>query len=87
MRLLPNNPVVQLLKSKMESGEIQKNTKPSVVHKSDPRFHQYELTRFRTCYNNLKLEVYANGILYSILYNTLFQFISASKIYMAFTNH
>lgn len=58
MRLVPNNPVVQLLRSRMLSGEIRKNEKPAVVHKSDPQFTQYQLDRFRTCYNNLKDELY-----------------------------
>lgn len=58
MRLVPNNPVVQLLRSRMLSGEIRKGEKPAKVHKSDPQFEQYDINRFRTCYNNLKDELY-----------------------------
>lgn len=61
MRLVPSNPVVQLLRSRLESGEISKKEKPSVAHKSDPLFSQYDLARFRTCFNNLRDELFTDG--------------------------
>lgn len=56
-RLTKNSRARQVLKEKLEKGDLDGSEAPKTVWASDPLFKAHTLDAFRTCYNNVKSEL------------------------------
>ena len=55
--LKEGNKARDLLKARLESGEITGQESPLELHESEPLWNQYPLQQFRTCYYNLRRDL------------------------------
>jgi len=67
-RLTKKSPAVMLLRSKLESGELSGTEEPRFVRDSDSAFKQYSLNAFRTCYNNLRKELFNGKFIFYLMH-------------------
>lgn len=56
-RLTKNSRARNVLKEKLENGDLTGEESPKTVWSSDPLFKVHTLDSYRTCYNNVKAEI------------------------------
>lgn len=61
-RLTKSSKAVSLLYSMFESGQLGKNSDPKPVWLSNPVFMNHKIQNFRTCFNNIKKEIFGQTV-------------------------
>lgn len=59
-RLTRDSKAVVKLQEMFASGQITGTEEPKAVWLADPVFHAHKLNNFRTCFNNIKKDVYGD---------------------------